>query len=465
LIDARRRNMALLVSGCLFMEILDGTIVTTAAPVIARALEVSTSSISLVITAYFVTLGALIPLSGWLVARLGVRPVFLSAIAVFSVASLLCAMSTSLSMLVATRILQGTGAAMMVPVGRQVVFDQAAKQDITRLMGFIVWPALLAPVVAPAAGGIIATHGSWQWIFLVNVPLGAVAWITAFRIVRPTTPTRVPRLDVVGVILTATCIALLTYAMHLISESEGGARLVMVSAAAALSAALCGYHLLRVDAPLLDLRTLRVRTFRVSQTGGLLYFVVIGGVPFLLALEFQEGFGWSPEKAGAVLLLLFVGNAAIKPATTPVLERVGFRRVLMFAGTCLAVTTLGAGLLTSGAPAALIGATVLMGGVFRSLGISAYTTLALGDVADVEMRDANVLAVTTQQIAAGLAVAFSTVALRAGRSWADYLPGSPTSVSSFRIAFAVLAVVALAAVTQAAMLPSDAGDSLRRGRR
>jgi hypothetical protein len=138
--------------------------------------------------------------------------------------------------------------------------------------------------------------------------------------------------------------------------------------------------------------------------------------------------------------------------------------VLMFAGTCLAVTTLGAGLLTSGAPAALIGATVLMGGVFRSLGLSAYTTLALGDVADEEMRDANVLAVTTQQIAAGLAVAVSTVALRAGRSWADYLPGSPTSVSSFRIAFAMLAVVALAAVTQAALLPSDAGDSLRRGR-
>ena len=134
MIDRRHRNLALLVAGCFFMEILDGTIVTTAAPQIGSSLEVPATSISLVITAYLVTLAVLIPLSGWVGSRFGARPVFLAAIVIFTAASAACAASTNLPELVAFRVLQGVGGAMMVPVGRLVVLAKTPKQELMRVV-------------------------------------------------------------------------------------------------------------------------------------------------------------------------------------------------------------------------------------------------------------------------------------------------------------------------------------------
>ena len=200
-IDARQRRTGFLVAGCFFMEILDGTIVSTAAPRIGAALHVPAAAVGLVITAYLVTLAVLIPLSGWLVARLGTRKVFLSAIVIFTVASLLCSTSVSLGELVALRILQGAGGAMMVPVGRLAVLGTTAKSDLMRMISYIVWPALVAPVIAPLAGGFITTYASWRWLFLINLPLGIIAFAVAVRLV-PALPPRTPRLDWTGVLLT-----------------------------------------------------------------------------------------------------------------------------------------------------------------------------------------------------------------------------------------------------------------------
>jgi MFS family permease len=160
----------------MFMEMLDGTIVSTAAPRIGAALHVPAAAIGLVITAYLVTLAVLIPLSGWMVSRFGTRKVFLTAIVIFTVASLLCATSSSLGELVAWRIVQGAGGAMMVPVGRLAVLGTTAKSDLMRMISYIVWPALIAPVIAPLAGGFITTYASWHWLFLINLPLGVIAF-------------------------------------------------------------------------------------------------------------------------------------------------------------------------------------------------------------------------------------------------------------------------------------------------
>jgi MFS family permease len=219
MIDKRHRNTALLVAGCFFMENLDGTIVTTAAPSIGKSLHVAPTAIGLVITSYLLTLAVLIPLSGWLSRRLGTRPIFLSAIAIFTVASLCCAASNDLAMLVAMRVLQGIGGAMMVPASRTVVVARTGKQDLPRVMSYIVWPGLLSPVIAPLAGALITTYTSWHWLFLINMPLGVIAFVAAWRLIPAGESSTPPPLDWLGLLLTCGGLGGLTYTAHLISES------------------------------------------------------------------------------------------------------------------------------------------------------------------------------------------------------------------------------------------------------
>ncbi len=187
MIDSYRRHLALLVASCYFMENLDGTIVTTAAPKLRAALGVSSTAIGLLISTYLITFAVVIPVGNWLMSRLGERRLFLSAIAMFTLASLLCALSHILSELAAARALQGVGAALMVPVGRVVVLANSDKTDIMRLVAYIVWPSLLAPAIAPLVGGVIVTFGSWRWLFLPNVPLGVVAFLVGSLIMKPST--------------------------------------------------------------------------------------------------------------------------------------------------------------------------------------------------------------------------------------------------------------------------------------
>jgi MFS family permease len=218
MIDKHLRSVALLVAACFFMEILDGTIVVTAVPQMSASLGVAPSSTALVITAYLLTLAVLIPLSGWMTLRFGPRKVFLAAIAIFTLASLGCALSTTLTELVALRIVQGAGGAMMVPVGRIVVLGQAEKSQIMRLMSYIVWPALIAPVIAPLAGGVITTYASWPWMFAINVPLGIVALAFAWRLITDTATGTPPPLDKLGVVLTCGALGTITYAAQVVSD-------------------------------------------------------------------------------------------------------------------------------------------------------------------------------------------------------------------------------------------------------
>jgi EmrB/QacA subfamily drug resistance transporter len=463
MIDKHQRNLALLVASCLFMENLDGTIVTTAAPRIGADLHVDPTSMGLVITAYLITLAVLIPLSGWMVSALGSRKVFLAAIVIFTLASALCAASTSFSELVVMRVLQGAGGAMMVPVGRLAVLARTAKADMMRMIAYIVWPALIAPVIAPLAGGLITTYASWRWLFLINVPLGAVALAVGTRVVPRGPRTSAPPLDVGGVVLTGTGLAGLVYTAHLASGPGSG--WASVSVYALISFALIAVsirHLLRVPSPLVDLYTLRTKSFRVFVGGGTLFGMTVGAVPFMLPLLFQDVFGWSPVKSGTVVLFIFVGNIGIKPATTFLINRFGFRNVLVTATAGVTATVLAAGSLSPATPLALIVAIVLVNGVARSVGFTAYTTLGFSDVTEAEMAHANGLSATTQQLAAALGVAVATVALRLGGPIGRLLYRHPSPTTSYTVAFVVLALFALAAMAGATRLAPDAGGAVRR---
>jgi len=464
-IDSRLRRVALLVAACMFMEMLDATIVTTSAPRIARSLAVTTSGISLIITAYMVTLAALIPASGWMSARFSARRVVLAAIAIFTLASLGCALSQNLPELVAMRVLQGAGGAMMVPVGRVLVLSGTAKENIMRLTAYLVWPALIAPVLAPLAGGLITTYASWHWLFLINLPLGAIALVVAVRIVRPVPEQPPGRLDLAGGVLTCLGLAGLTVTCALLAEASSKWPTVLGAGLfSLLFLVLAARHLLRTPEPLVDLRALRIPTLRSAVGGTALWFPVIAASPFLVPLLLEEAFGWSAVKAGSLVLLIFVGNVGVKPATTYLYSRFGFRAVLIASTGLMAAMMVAMAFTVASTPVAVIGAILLLSGVARSVAATGYTTMAFGDVPDRQMRHASTLQATVQQLGAGLGVAGGAIALRIGHSVGGVFSAHPGPAAEYRVAFILVALVALVATVEAGRLHPGAGDVLRGGR-
>jgi EmrB/QacA subfamily drug resistance transporter len=435
--------MALLVAGALFMEILDATIIVPAIPAIADSFDVAAVDVNVAISAYLLTVAVLIPASGWTADRFGIRPVFIAAIAVFTVASVGCALSASLPMLVAMRVLQGIGGAMMVPVGRLAILRSSAKSDLVRAIALLTWPALTAPVVAPVLGGAIATLGSWRWIFIVNIPIGVVGLLFAVKLIRGgPAPTDRP-LDWRGLLLVGTGIAAALLALEHIRVSGTDWAVVGVGVATAvalLTAAL--WHLRRAPAPLVQLSVLRVRTLRITVSGGSLYRLVITAVPFLLPLMFQLEFGWSPFAAGAMVAALFVGNLTIKPITTPLMRRFGIKRVLLINGA-VSVAWFGALAALSGQThVAVIAAVLYVSGALRSIGFTAYNSLAFADVDGDELTHANTLNATVQELAAGMGIAIAALLL--------------TVLTSYSSTFLVLAAVLAVTLIETVRLPGDA---------
>jgi len=454
------RGLTLLVAGTFFMEMLDGTILSTAAPTIARSFNVSSDAIGVAITAYLLTVAVLIPLTGWLTDRFGVRRVFLVAIAIFTVASALCAASVSLPELAVMRVLQGIGGAMMVPVGRLTVLRVTDRSELVRAVAWLTWPGLVAPVLAPFAGGLLTTYVGWQWIFLINLPLGIAAFIAALRVVPRAPAAGALPLDSAGFALSFVGIASLVILGSALSTPSSGVALVVVSATVGVVAtALAILRMLRTRHPLLDLTAFRIESFRVAHAGGGAFRLTISAVPFVVPLFFQDALGWSPVEAGSVLLVLFIGNLAIKPFTTPMLRRFGFRTVIIIATTGAVASLVLTALVGRATPVAVIAALMLFSGVVRSIGFTAYNTLAFADVPGEEMTRANTLSSTAQQVAAGLGVAIGAIALRAGLAIA---PGEG-AVEPYQIAFAILAALTVVALVEAIAMSRSVGHAIRPG--
>lgn len=448
-------TLALLVAGTFFMENLDGTILATAAPRMARSLGVQSSQIGLCITAYLLSLAVLIPLSAWVADRFGARRTYISAIIVFTTASMVCAASTSLPELVVMRMMQGVGGAMMVPVGRLVVLRSTDKQHMIRAIAYLTWPALLAPIAAPAVGGVITTYASWRWIFLINAPLGVVAVLVALRVMPALQPAPLHRFDGPGFMGSAISLGSIVYLAALLGNPEIAWVWVIVLAAATLTVGPATVRHLRVAAhPVLRLDILSIRTFRAAFVGGSVFRAVMNAVPFLLPLLFQDRFGWSPAKAGAVVLFVFVGNLVVKPLTSPMLQRLGFRRVLLMATFSAMICTAACALLSADTPLLITAAIVMMGGAFRSIGFTDYNTLTFADVDQPTMNQANTLAATVQQFAQGFGVALGVLTLRVGQAFFD-------GTAAYRFAFVVLASMLPVALLDALLLPRTAGDALR----
>ncbi|WP_259678354.1 MFS transporter [Arthrobacter oryzae] len=461
-------RLAVLVAATFFMEFLDGTVLTTAIPSIAADFSVASADVNITMTAYLMTVAMGIPLSGWLAERFGARRVFCLAIAVFTVASLLCAVSQDLATLTMSRVLQGAGGAMMVPVGTLVVLRGTQKKDLLRATAFLVWPGLLAPVLAPLVGGALTQYLSWHWIFLVNLPLGLAAFLAALRMVPAGAADSTRRLDWPGLGLTTLGVGSLVIGLELAGGPTAGTLAALGLAAGLLFLAAAVAWMRRARSPLFNLSVFHARTFRATAGGGFIYRLTISAVPFLLPLMFQNGFGWDPLHAGAMVAAVFIGNIGIKPATTPLIRRFGFKAVLVFASLASAATFGLCALLDAGTPGPLIFALLVASGAFRSIGFSAYATVQYADVESTKLPSANAVSATLVQLATGAGIAVAALLLRlfdpaGGIEGAIAGTGAAVDpLAAYRAAFLSIAALMLLSTLDSLFLPRHAGAEVSR---
>lgn len=454
--EARISPVALLVGGAFFMELLDGSIINTALPAMALSFGVAPIDLNPGVSAYLLTVAVFILPSGWLAARYGARPVFTFAVAVFTIASILCALCSSAPWFIAARMLQGVGGAMMVPVGRLVVLRTTAKPDLMRAIAILTWPGLTAPVLGPPLGGFITQYFSWHWVFLLNVPLGAAGMILALRLLPSLQDTDRKPFDWQGFALgAAACLALTLTLEQLALDQTPAAQIAGLASATVVLCLLFYRHITSHPHPLLGLEPFAVPSFKVTMLGGTAMRILISTMPFLLPLLFQLGFGLDPFHAGLLVLTLFAGNVAIKPLTSPILQRWRFRNVLVANGLIQAATMAACALLTPAVPWPVIVTLLVVSGASRSLQFTALNTLAFAEVPEKWTSMANTLFSLAFQFSVGMGVAIGAVALRATGS---------SGLAAFHGAFLGIAVLMVLASLSGLKIAPDAASVVRGSR-
>jgi EmrB/QacA subfamily drug resistance transporter len=447
-----------LIAGAFFMENLDGTIIATALPQMARSLHVGAVRLNIGMTAYLITLAVFIPISGWVADRFGSRSVFASAIAVFTVASVLCGMSHTLTQFTLMRILQGIGGAMMVPVGRLIVLRSTPKEDLTQAILYITWPGLTALVVGPPLGGFITTYASWHWIFFLNLPLGIIALILTMAWVPNFRTEEVHPFDWLTFVFAGTASTGVVYGMEKLGGEgahwQGSALIFMLSALSAALAIVCARR--KPDTSLIDLESLKLKTYSLSIFGASAFRISVAVLPFLLPLMFQISFGLNPFISGLYLLALFAGDLSMKSIVIRILRRFGFRRILIVNGVITAGSIALCAILSPSTHPAIIVAILAFHGACRSLEFTCMTTLAYTEIPSERMSRANGFLSAVMQLSMGVGVAVGAVTLRLVAHASGHSAAFP-HLHDFHLAILIMSVLSLAPVFDSFGLDPSAG--------
>jgi EmrB/QacA subfamily drug resistance transporter len=433
-----KRLLPWLIAIAFFMESLDTTILNTAVPAVSEALHVAPLSMKSVLASYTLSLAIFIPISGWMADRFGTRRVFASAIGVFTLGSLLCGISSNIHLLVACRLLQGCGGAMMVPVGRLTLIRSFAKSDLIRTMSFVSIPALVGPMLGPIAGGLIVGYLHWRFIFFVNIPIGLVGLLTVYLYLPNYREERTGPLDILGLILFGSGVALLSYVLEVFGEHTLSSREVLGLLTIAVTL-IVGYGLYakRTEFPLVQLKLFGIRTFRAAVSGGFFTRLGLGGVPFLLPLLYQIGLGFTPVQSGLLIMPQALAAMTSKSVISQILARFGYRTVLIsntaVIGLLLALFAT-IGLRT---PVWVIVLLAFCYGGFSSMQYTSLNTLVYADVSDEDASNASSIASTMQQLSISFGVA------SAGLATALFIPdrfrsSPPEMIHGTHLAFFVM---------------------------
>ena len=454
----RTRLTALIVACAQFMQNLDGTVIATALPTMAHDFGADPVRMNVALTSYLLSLAVFIPVSGWMADRFGAREVFRAAIVVFTLGSVLCGRANSLEFLVISRIVQGIGGAMMVPVGRLLLLRTADKSEVVDAMAWIAIPSLIGPVVGPPLGGFIVTYFSWRWVFDINVPIGILGVYMVTRYAPDVRDVRAAKLDGWGLLWSGLAMALLMVSTETLGRGvlPQWEQISILSGGVAF-ALIYWWHARGHPAPLLDFNMFHYKTFLVSVAGGTLFRVAVGGMPFLLPLMLQIGFGFSPIESGTITFVASVGAMVMKPAALFALRRFGFHDTLLTNAVISAALMLACATFSRDTPMWWMYSILFIGGFFRSLQFTAINSVAYAEVPRERMSAATSLYATIQQISLTMGVTISAATLEMTMALSGE---SSPHVNQFRIAFLVLGLFALSSAPVTRLMPRNAGQEM-----
>ena len=460
--DATKRLLPWLVAVAFFMQSLDTTILNTAVPAISQAMDVTPLNVKSVLASYTLSLAVFIPVSGWMADRFGTRTVFAAAIALFTLGSVLCGLATNIDMLVACRILQGAGGAMMTPVGRMTLARTYEKADLVKAMSFVAIPSLIGPMVGPIAGGLIVAYLHWSVVFFVNIPVGLLGLYFVRRHLPDFSEAQTHPLDIAGLVLFGGGIALLSYVLEVFGDNTLNSYQVLGLLAFAMIL-LVGYGVraARKAFPLLDLGLFRVRTFRASVSGGFFTRLGLGGIPFLFPLLYQVGIGFSPVQSGLLVLPQAVASIGLKAFMPAILARLGYRNVLVANTIVVGLLIASFATVDVDTPVWRIVAQAFILGFFTSMQYTSMNTLVYADISGPQTSGASTIAATGQQLAISFGVAGAS--LIAAIFVPPGLHSHPAAlVHGVQQAFLVLGALTIVSSVVFTELRKDDGDAISR---
>jgi EmrB/QacA subfamily drug resistance transporter len=453
----RTRQFAILpiVACAMFMQNLDSTIIATALPTIAQSIGETPLRLNVAITCYLLSLAVFVPISGWTADRFGARRVFSAAILVFTIGSIGCGVANSLWMLVAARIVQGIGGAMMVPVGRLILLKSFPRTELVRAMSYVSVPALIGPIMGPPLGGLIVTYASWRWIFFINIPIGVLGMILVNLFIENLREATVRPFDLSGFVLTGVGLASAMFAFETLGRGELP---IFVTVALLGLGAVCLVvyvrHARRVDHPIVDLALMRIPTYAMTTTGAFLFRMGMGALPFLMPLMLQVGFGLSALKSGSLTFASAVGAMTMKVSVQPIIRAFGFRRVLIANTVICSAFLFSYSFFGPSTPHSVIFMALLAGGFFRSLQMTSINTLSYADVPSNMLSRATSLTSMAQQLSQSMGVAAGAMFLY--MMLAIHGEASPGPVD-FSFALAAVAMLSVLAVPFFLRMSPEAG--------
>jgi EmrB/QacA subfamily drug resistance transporter len=455
---SRTKLVPLIISCALFMEILDGTIISTALPSIAQALHTDPIHLNLAITAYLLSLAVFVPLSGWAADRYGARTVFRAAILIFTLSSIGCGMAQSLTQLILGRLAQGLGGAMMVPVGRLVLLRTVPKSDLVNAWAWMASPAMIGPALGPPLGGLIITYASWRWIFFVNVPIGLLGMVLVSLFIDNIREDNDEPLDLSGFFLMAATLSGLVFGFEMVGRNLlSGSIVAALLIGGGICAVLYLKHTRRVSAPIVDLAPLKIQTYRLMSAGGSMLRIGIGALPFLLPMLLQIGFGLSPLISGLLTCSIAVGSVITNLFARRFIQRFGFRKILIRCSLIGSISIMICAFFRPMTPHDVIFILLLAGGVFRMLTFTAMNTLTFADVPQALMSRATTLYSVMQQLSFSLGVGISAMVLK---MTLFFKQGETLSADDFWPAFLVIGLISASCIFSFKKLKPDAGVEL-----
>jgi EmrB/QacA subfamily drug resistance transporter len=444
-------KIALLMAASLFIEMLDGTIVTTALPKMSQYFHTSAATTALLVSVYLITVAIFIPLSGWMANRFGKKRIWITAVIIFTFSSLTNALAPNFPFLLVTRIIQGISGSLMTPTARLIVLEKTPASQLLKMVSYLIWPALIAPAIAPLVGGFIVTYWSWQWIFLVNIPIGLMIALIGIKLIDNDPVKKTTPFDLLGFIEIALASGIILIGAELATYGKNywlsAFGLIVLGVILGL---MVFRHLKKAVNPLFSIDALKITSFRICETSGSVLWLCVGALPYILTVFLQTIFRWSAVKAGSCVLFIFIGNIGIKPFTNAIIRKLGYRSALLSSFGMVFITSVALAFIRTTTFPIYIMFLALISGAGRSLALTNYNGLNFSEIAPKDRNSANTLNVVIMTLAQGLGISLITVVV-------NLLQIYFSINAAYELGFVFLGLLMIFPVIDVLLLPKNIG--------